>query len=1042
MAMSPHRRLKKNDSLSSVGADAPSSRLGGDTAIWRARILFIVSMSCVATVLGVTAYYFINKAEQDLAQTMFESIADRALSEAVNIIQLKRWSAITLASVLSTMEPNASSYPYVTFPGIERLMNNVLTSSSGLGAGFCPIVPSSDISEWEDFIYKYYHETRQPPFPNTTAVSPFGKGIWGRLYLNDTTSGNATTSTKNRQKPIRYRDFGNTTTWGSTRQIVTPVAFTSNNPEKRLLFNPHSDPRRGRAIDDMIECSQRRHATVTPDSLADRDCGVITGMVDYKKDPERGPSAVIYTPVYPANDPTTLVGFVPYRVVFDQLLKNAFADEVSGVDVVLSAGDEVFTYKVVDGQTEPKGDGDLHDTQYDKFRRSIQITAPEYYTENSAHYTMSIYPCDGLYDVYSTHNPLTVTIGAIFIIIFMSVLFFVYDFLVRREFLAKRELLAAKRSFMRFISHEVRTPLNAVCMGITVLQSEFAQSLGCTSVEDMRAKAEGGGENDKNKSKEDLLQYMNPNIKMTRSLSKSMTVGPAKPTGPTKTLSKSMIDVPPETQSPTPSPLFSLETPSTAPTSEASDGDSIVGNMLKQKPFEPAALFPAITSAKLFGTAPRGISRRSSTGGMRRPGVSQQKLSEESVIEWFRLSQEVLRNTLCAVDVLSDALNYDKIESGSLTLELAKLPIWEIVKETMGEFRLSAQRKNIDFQLEFRTEVDDSDPLLAKDVESPSSPVKSVSELSEETKSCKVIGDQVRLVQVLRNLCSNAIKFTPEKGSVHIVATWHRPTSEEAASQPRRIHLGNGDVLTLPRNGYVTVAVQDSGAGLTQGQVRSLFREGVQYNANKLQQGKGSGFGLFISKGIVECHEGCLEAESPGLGHGSTFTMHLPLYLSPDDETSEQSEKKLQCYTEASTEMNKLNILVVDDIASNRKLLCRLLKNAGHNCDSADDGDVALQMVIDKEAEGGYYDTVLLDYEMPKMNGPTAAKEMRQLGSESFIVGITGNMLPEDVSYFMSCGANAVLPKPVKISDLENLWVEYGVVSQAAVEPEDSGQMT
>ena len=73
------------------------------------------------------------------------------------------------------------------------------------------------------------------------------------------------------------------------------------------------------------------------------------------------------------------------------------------------------------------------------------------------------------------------------------------------------------------------------------------------------------------------------------------------------------------------------------------------------------------------------------------------------------------------------------------------------------------------------------------------------------------------------------------------------------------------------------------------------------------------------------------------------------------------------------------------------------------------------------------YDTVLLDNEMPVMSGSTAAEHMRAMGSDVFIVGVTGNLLPEDVAHFKESGANAVLPKPFKLSDLETLWMEYGV---------------
>ena len=126
-------------------------------------------------------------------------------------------------------------------------------------------------------------------------------------------------------------------------------------------------------------------------------------------------------------------------------------------------------------------------------------------------------------------------------------------------------------------------------------------------------------------------------------------------------------------------------------------------------------------------------------------------------------------------------------------------------------------------------------------------------------------------------------------------------------------------------------------------------------------------------------------------------------------------------------EATPLRVLVVDDAAMNRKLLTRLLRNHGHQCDEAEDGQIAVRLVKQAMEDSNPYDSVLLDNEMPVMNGPTAAEHMRAMGSDVFIVGITGNLLPEDVANFRNCGANSVLPKPFKLNDLEDLWVEYGI---------------
>ncbi len=244
------------------------------------------------------------------------------------------------------------------------------------------------------------------------------------------------------------------------------------------------------------------------------------------------------------------------------------------------------------------------------------------------------------------------------------------------------------------------------------------------------------------------------------------------------------------------------------------------------------------------------------------------------------------------------------------------------------------------------------------------------------------------------------------------------------------------------------MTVADTGAGMSPDQMANVFEQGTQFNVNELQAGQGSGLGLYIAKGIMDQHHGSLTVSSAGLGKGTAFTMSVPVYRDPkkchdeecfgDIESDHFSFKAAKARGHVSQDLSKLRILVVDDSDTNRKFLSRILANHGHTCDQAQDGSIAVEMVsesmksiqandVESFEESGQYDAVLLDYEMPVMNGPTAAKKMREMGSDTFIVGITGNLLPEDVEFFRDQGANEVLPKPFNISDLEEILMEYGV---------------
>ena len=123
--------------------------------------------------------------------------------------------------------------------------------------------------------------------------------------------------------------------------------------------------------------------------------------------------------------------------------------------------------------------------------------------------------------------------------------------------------------------------------------------------------------------------------------------------------------------------------------------------------------------------------------------------------------------------------------------------------------------------------------------------------------------------------------------------------------------------------------------------------------------------------------------------------------------------------------MERATILVVDDVISNTKLLVRLLERHGHTCGVARNGQDAIDTYVASDDKGAPFDTILMDYEMPRLNGPEAIRQIRDFGSDSFIVGVSGNVLPEDQAFFRDSGANAVLPKPVQFPDLEFLLSEY-----------------
>ena len=360
---------------------------------------------------------------------------------------------------------------------------------------------------------------------------------------------------------------------------------------------------------------------------------------------------------------------------------------------------------------------------------------------------------------------------------------------------------------------------------------------------------------------------------------------------------------------------------------------------------------------------------------------------------------------------------------GALKLELTILPVKDLIETTVNEFRSSALQKKITYSISFdQLQRDLENAKLSVGFESPQLP-----------KDCRTVGDSIRLVQVLRNILSNAIKFTPEQGQIRVSVCWApEQTKARKVGAMKKFTLKTGEEISVPRCGSIIVDVVDTGAGMSLDQLSQLFGDGVQFNVNDLQAGNGTGLGLHIAKGIMEQHGGTLMASSPGLQKGTTFTFKLPLFFIPETDGGETTEIYPMSMHSSYRDFDAmpLHVLVVDDAAMNRKLLSRLLRNHGHVCDEAEDGEVAVRLVKQAMADQNPYDTVLLDNEMPVMSGPDAARAMRSLGSDVFIVGVTGNLLAQDVNLFKDSGANAILPKPFKLSDLECLWVEHGIHSQ------------
>lgn len=416
---------------------------------------------------------------------------------------------------------------------------------------------------------------------------------------------------------------------------------------------------------------------------------------------------------------------------------------------------------------------------------------------------------------------------------------------------------------------------------------------------------------------------------------------------------------------------------------------------------------------------------------------------------------DVNRACRTTVDILNDLLCFDKMESGILEVHKQMVPVEVFITECVAMFSAQAREGNV--ALSVVTGGHGAMPLLEDDM---------------------VFIDRFKMDQVIRNLISNALKFTPPRGSVTVTVsfvpdsrtprstlalkgssdsqTYHKVSRGNVIRSMRRLsncfipHLTSrrirpdsdvergesksdcqkGDTSVV--NGKLVIAVMDSGAGMREEEYSRLFKEIVQFRPEVLQAGGGSGLGLWISKGIVDLHGGVVSAYSEGLGRGSSFVVELSMHRIVNHLCSSapatftrlvtpsvpiiHPDKSLQTLGPSKKPVKKevLDLLIVDDSPLNRKMLLRTFRAAGHLCDYAEDGLIAVEMVNSRiTASESSYSAILMDFVMPNMDGPTATKAIRALGYVAPIFGLTGNTLSSDVEFFLASGADRVLAKPL-----------------------------
>ncbi|BDD05034.1 PAS domain S-box protein [Aureibacter tunicatorum] len=341
--------------------------------------------------------------------------------------------------------------------------------------------------------------------------------------------------------------------------------------------------------------------------------------------------------------------------------------------------------------------------------------------------------------------------------------------------------------------------------------------------------------------------------------------------------------------------------------------------------------------------------------------IADTTLDEEqtSYVSTIKKSSETL------LTILNDILDLSKIEAGKMQLYKTPVSINNVLDKLYSLYAQQAIDKSIDFYYQISPEV----------------PVG-------------MIIDETRFLQVLSNLTSNALKFTPEGGSIHIFI------NEEKREN---------DNITLK------IEVKDSGIGISKESLEKIFKNFTQADVSTSKSYGGVGLGLAISKQLCSLMDGKIGVNST-LGKGSNF------WFTIQAKETKLDEKKLSETNQINPKINEFldeeitpNILLVDDNQINRTVSSQILAKAGCEVDLASSG----QMAIEK-AESHEYDIIFMDIQMPGMDGIEATQKIKSLDKDSLppIVAMTAYAMKEDKERFLNSGFDDYIPKPIKAKDL------------------------
>jgi signal transduction histidine kinase/CheY-like chemotaxis protein len=358
-------------------------------------------------------------------------------------------------------------------------------------------------------------------------------------------------------------------------------------------------------------------------------------------------------------------------------------------------------------------------------------------------------------------------------------------------------------------------------------------------------------------------------------------------------------------------------------------------------------------------------------------GMNEMILRESS--EWdivnYAQSIETASHTLLAL--INDILDFSKIESGQMRIIPEEYELYSLLNDCYSMLEMRAKDKGLTFKLDYNKDI-------------PSG----------------LLGDEIRIRQIITNLLTNAVKYT-DAGSITFKVDYNKKNDEE-------INL--------------VVSVADTGRGISKEGLEEIFESFKRADERQNRNIEGTGHGLAITRQLTDLMNGSINVESEK-GRGSVFTVTIPQKVvsgEPLGAITERVDEKSRTginYRE-SFKAPDARILVVDDVPVNYKIVKLLLKNTGIQIVTAESGRECLE-----KYNSDHYDIVLLDHMMPEMDGIETLREIKKLEKytkeHTPVIALTANAIQGAQKEYIDAGFDDYLTKPVQGADLERMIVRY-----------------